>query len=102
MSSRKTFLNSEKVKKIIRSLPKELKPKKSTIEEAKDALSIDNLIRSLISYEHDLATEKGNEDKKKKSIASSRSKSDDESEIEDEDMAMIAIKFRKFFKKSTK
>ena len=32
----KTFSNSEKVKKIIRSLPKEWRPKRTVIEEAKD------------------------------------------------------------------
>ena len=63
----KTFSNSEKVKKIIRSLPKEWRQKKTAIEEAKDLniLSIDDLIGSLISYEEDLATERGNEEKKK-------------------------------------
>ena len=59
----KTFSNSEKVKKIIRSLPKEWRPKRTAIEEAKDLniLPIDDLIGSLISYEEDLAAERGNE-----------------------------------------
>ncbi|KAH9689830.1 Integrase catalytic domain-containing protein [Citrus sinensis] len=63
----KTFSNSEKVKKIIRSLPKEWRPKRTAIEEAKDlnVLPIDDLIGSLISYEEDLAAEKGHEEKKK-------------------------------------
>ena len=57
----KTFSNSEKVKKIIRSLPKKLRPKITVIEEAKDlnTLPLDDLIGSLISYEEDLAAEKG-------------------------------------------
>ena len=64
----KTFSNSEKVQKIIWSLPKECRPKITTIEEAKDlnTLSINNLIGSLISYEKDLATKRDDEDKKKK------------------------------------
>ncbi|KAH9657663.1 CCHC-type domain-containing protein [Citrus sinensis] len=63
----KTFSNSEKVKKIIRPLPKEWGPKRTAIEEAKDlsVLLIDDLIGSLISYEEDLAAEKGHEEKKK-------------------------------------
>ena len=99
---RKTFSNSEKVKKISRSLPKEWRPKKIAIEEAKDTLSIDYLISSFISYEKDLTTEKCNEDEKKNNISlkASRSKSDNESEIENEDMAMIAGKFKIIFKKS--
>ena len=56
----KIFSNSEKVKKIIRSLPKELRQKRTAIEEVKDlnVLPIDDLIDSLISYEEDLAAEK--------------------------------------------
>ena len=47
----KTFSNSEKVKKIIRLLPKEWRPKRTATEEAKDLniLPIDDLISSLIS-----------------------------------------------------
>ena len=62
----KTFSNSKKVKKNIRSLPMEWRPKRTAIEEAKDlnTLSIDDFISSLISYKEDLVAEK-----KKKSIA---------------------------------
>ena len=99
----KTFSNSEKVKKIIRSLPKEQRLKKTATEEAKDlnTLPIDDLIGSLISYEEDLAAEKGNE-KKNKNIALKVSKyeSDGESEPDDGELAMLARRFRKFFKKT--
>ena len=63
----KTFLNSGKVKNIIRSLSKEWRLKRTTIEEAKDlnTLLIDDLIGSLISYEVDLAVEKCNKEKRK-------------------------------------
>ncbi|KAH9680380.1 hypothetical protein KPL71_026530 [Citrus sinensis] len=100
----KTVSNSEKVKKIIRSLPKEWRPKRTAIEEAKDLniLPIDDLIGSLISYEEDLAAERGNEEKKK-SIALKvlKHKSDEESELDEEEMDMQARKFRNFFKKSS-
>ncbi|KAH9751651.1 Integrase catalytic domain-containing protein [Citrus sinensis] len=74
----KTFSNSEKVKKIIRSLPNEWRPKRTVIEEAKDlnTLPLDDLIGSLIS--------------------------DGESEPDDEELAMLARRFRKFFKKTGK
>ena len=64
----KTFSNCEKVKKTIRSLPNEWRPKRMTIEEVKNlnTLSLDDLIGSLISYEEDIANERVDEDKKKK------------------------------------
>ncbi|KAH9685791.1 hypothetical protein KPL70_014095 [Citrus sinensis] len=99
----KTFSNSEKVKKIIRSLPKEWRPKRTAIEEAKDlnTLPLDDLIGSLISYEEDLAAEKGHEEKKKSiALKASKYESDGESELDDEELAMLARRFRKFFKKT--
>ena len=98
----KTFSNSEKVKKIIRSLPKEWRPKRTAIEEAKNlnTLLIDDLIGSLISYEEDLAEEKRHEEKKKDiALKASKHESDEESELDDEEMAMLTRKFRKFYKK---
>ena len=82
----KVFSINEKDKKIIRSLLKEWRPKRTAIEEAKDlnTLSLDDLIGSLISYEEDLAAEKGH----------------GESEPDDEELAMLARRFRKFFKKT--
>ncbi|KAH9751000.1 hypothetical protein KPL71_014107 [Citrus sinensis] len=100
----KTFSNSEKVKKIIRSLPKEWRPKRTAIEEAKDlnVLPIDDLIGSLISYEEDLAAERGNEEKKKNiALKASKHESDEESELDEEEMDMLARRFRKLFKKSS-
>ncbi|KAH9800792.1 hypothetical protein KPL71_000795 [Citrus sinensis] len=99
----KTFSNSEKVKKIIRSLPKEWRPKRTAIEEAKDlnVLPIDDLIGSLISYEEDLAAEKWHEEKKKNiALKASKCESDEESKMDDEELAMLARRFRKFYKKN--
>ena len=82
-----TFFNSDKVNKIIRSLLKEWRSKRTAIEEVKDLnyLSIDDLISLCISYEKDLITEKSDEDKKKKSITFKASKleSDNESKLKD-------------------
>lgn len=95
----KTFSNNGKVKKIIRSLPKVWRPKRTDIKEIKDlnTLSIDDLMGSLISYDEDLAVEKCDEGNKKKNITlkASKSESDKEIEFEDEDMAMTAKKFFK-------
>ena len=104
-ASGKTFSNSKKIKKIIRSLPMEQRPKRTVIEEAKylNALPIDDLIGSLISYEKDLTAENGNEEKKKKSIAlkASKHESDEKSDLNDEDMAMMSKRLKKFFKKAS-
>ncbi|KAH9697592.1 hypothetical protein KPL71_023665 [Citrus sinensis] len=99
----KTFSNSEKVKKIIRSLPKEWRQKMTAIEEAKDlnVLPIDDLIGSLISYEEDLAAEKGHEEKKKNiALKASKRESDEESEMDDDELAVLARRFKKFYKKN--
>ena len=49
-----------------------------------------------------MVAEREDEDKKKKNIAlrAFKLKSDEENDFEDEEMAMMARKFRKFFKKS--
>ncbi|KAH9724855.1 hypothetical protein KPL70_007637 [Citrus sinensis] len=98
----KTFSNSEKLKKIIRSLPKEWRPKRTAIEEAKNLniLPIDDLIGSLISYDEDLAAKKSNEEKKKNiALKVSKYESDEEGEMDEEEMDMLARRFRKVFKK---
>ncbi|KAH9679144.1 Integrase catalytic domain-containing protein [Citrus sinensis] len=102
----KTFSNSEKVKKIIRSLIKEWRPKRpkrTAIEEAKNlnTLPLDDLIGSLISYEEDLVVEKGDQEKKKSiALKASKYESDRGSEPDDEELAILARRFRKFFKKT--
>ncbi|KAH9744418.1 Integrase catalytic domain-containing protein [Citrus sinensis] len=99
----KTFSNSEKVKKIIRPLPEEWRPKRTAIEEATNlnTLPLDDLISSLISYEEDLVAEKRDEEKKKNiALKASKYESDGESESDDEELAMLARRFRIFFKKT--
>ncbi|KAH9792880.1 hypothetical protein KPL71_004330 [Citrus sinensis] len=66
-------------------------------------MTIDDLIGSLISYEEDLVAEKGNKEKKKKNfvLKASKRESDEESKLDDEDMAIMAKRFRKFFKKTS-
>ena len=78
-----------------------MKTKRIVIKEAKNVLPIDDLIGSLISYEEDLAAEKGHEEKKKNiTLKASKCESDEESEMDDEELAMLARRFRKFYKKN--
>ena len=99
----KNFSNSEKVKKMIRSFPKEWRPTRTAIEEAKNlnTLPINDLIGFLISYEENLAAEKRDEEKKKSiALKASKYESDGESEPDDEELAMVARRFKMFFKKT--
>lgn len=83
---KKDFFKKWKGEEILRSLPKDWRPKRTTIEEAKDlnTLSYDNLIGLLISYKENLAIEKGHKDKKKKNVIlkASRLGSNEESALE--------------------
>ena len=68
----KTYKESEKVMKILRSLPSKWHTKVTVIQEAKDLtkLPTEELIVSLMTYEINLAKKlQEGEDKKKKSIA---------------------------------
>ena len=57
---------------------------------------------SLISYEEDLTTEKCVEEKKKSiALKASKHESDEESELDDKEMAMLASRFKKFYKKTS-
>ena len=96
----KTFTMSERVKKVLRSLPKEWRPKKTAIEESKNlnTLSLDNLIGSLINYEEELESERKEEEKSKRQMAfKSQVQASDEIES-DEEEAMMARKFKKMWK----
>lgn len=83
----------------MRSFPKDWRPKRTTIKEAKDlnTLSSNNLIGLLISYKEDLAIEKGHQDKKKNILLkASRLGSNEESEFENKDIATITRKLKYF------
>ena len=74
--------------KILRSLPSKWHTKVTTIQEAKDLtkLPMEELIRSLITYEINLAKKlQEGEDKKKKSIAL-KATTKEEEDVEEEDV----------------
>nr|CAN81374.1 hypothetical protein VITISV_020869 [Vitis vinifera] len=96
----KTYKESKKVMKILRSLPSKWHTKVTTIQEAEDLtkLPLEELIGSLITYEINLAKkQQESEDKKKKSIALKATTKEEEVEEkkqseEDEDLALITRK----------
>jgi len=109
---KKSYVASDHVNKILRSLPAKWRPKVTAIEEAKDlnTLSVEDLISSL-KY-HDIGLNEHESIKKPKSIAlKSRGKSTKalnalESEDSDEDpeivqkMAMLSIRLQYLAKKN--
>ncbi|WKA03051.1 hypothetical protein VitviT2T_021186 [Vitis vinifera] len=103
----KTYKESEKVMKILRSLPSKWLTKVTTIQEIKylTKLPMEELIRSLMTYEINLAKKlQEGEDKKKKSMALKATTKEEEdveeekSSEEDDDLALITRKLNKYMK----
>ncbi|KAL6348530.1 hypothetical protein AAG906_013150 [Vitis piasezkii] len=103
----KTYKESEKVMKILRSLPSKWHTKVTAIQEAKDLtkLPMEELIGSLMTYEINLTKKlQEGEDKKKKNIAlkaTTKEEEDVEEEKpseEDDDLALIIRKLNKYMR----
>ena len=100
----KLFRIARKSKKLLGHFQKKWRPKRTAIEEAKNlnALPIDDLIASLISYKEDLIAEKMHEENKKSiTLKTSKHESDEESELDDEEMTILTRRFKKFYKKTS-
>ncbi|GAV65761.1 UBN2 domain-containing protein, partial [Cephalotus follicularis] len=95
----KSYLKQEVVRKILRCLPKSWTPKVTSIEEAKDlmTLPLEQLLGSLMTHETTMKNHECVETKKKKTIALKGTKEESESD-EDGDMALITSQFKKFLK----
>ncbi|KAL6321517.1 hypothetical protein AAG906_019697 [Vitis piasezkii] len=98
---------SEKVMKILRSLPSKWHTKVTAIQEAKDLtkLPMEELLGSLMTYEISLTKQlQESEDKKKKSIALKATTKDEEDveeekpSEEDDDLALITRKLNKYMR----
>ncbi|RVW88437.1 hypothetical protein CK203_043855 [Vitis vinifera] len=103
----KTYKESEKVMKILRSLLSKWHTKVTAIQEAKDLtkLPMEELIGSLMTYEINLTKKlQEGEDKKKKSIAlkvTTKEEEDVEEEKpsdENDDLALITRKLNKYMR----
>ena len=100
----KYISNIELANKILRSLPSSWDAKVTAIQEAKDvdALPIEQLIGSLMTYELSMQ-QKVLENEKGKKIVTLKSITNDEELDEgdkDDEVAFLSRKFRKFMKKS--
>ncbi|RVW31108.1 hypothetical protein CK203_093164 [Vitis vinifera] len=103
----KTYKESEKVMKILRSLPSKWHTKVTAIQEGKDLtkLPMEDLIGSLMTYDINLTKKlQESEDKKKKNIAlkaTTKEEEDVEEEKpsdEDDDLALITRKLNKYMR----
>ncbi|GAV79150.1 UBN2 domain-containing protein [Cephalotus follicularis] len=95
----KSHPNQERVRKILRCLPKTWTPKLTVIEEAKNltTLPLEQLLDSLMTHETTMKNHECVHTKKKKTIALRASKEESESD-EDGDMTLIISQFKKFLK----
>jgi len=96
----KTVTTEDLVRKILRFLPRNWEAKVTAIQEAKDfkTLSLDELIGNLQTYELRRNSQQQEETKKDRGLAL-KIMEEDSSNLDEEDMAMLARKFKKFFKK---
>nr|CAN79915.1 hypothetical protein VITISV_027400 [Vitis vinifera] len=91
----KPYKESEKVMKILRSLPSKWHTKVTTIQEAKDLtkLPMEELIGSLMTYEINLTKKLQEGEDQKKKMLKKKKPSD-----EDDDLALITRKFNKYMR----
>lgn len=91
--------DSKVVRKVLRSLLKRFRPKISTIEESKDlkVMKLEELMGSLQTFEAAIK-----EPTKKKGIALKVEEFSKSNEDSDDDLALVAKRFKKFFKRNTK
>ena len=99
-SLRKSFTTEELVRKILRFLPRSWEAKVTAIQEAKDmkAITLDELVGNLQTYELRRNSQQQEETKKNRGITL-KVMEEDSLDFNDEDMAMITCKFKTFFKK---
>ncbi|KAL5544086.1 hypothetical protein UlMin_007870 [Ulmus minor] len=99
----KEYSISEKVRKILRSLPKQWEAKVTAIQEAKNlsTLPLDELVGSLMT--HEMTMKQNSDDSvktdKEKNLAFSSSTSNS---VDENDVVLLARKFKKFLKHDRK
>ena len=99
----KEYSMSEKVRKILRSLPKQWEAKVTAIQEAKNlsTLPLDELVGSLMT--HEMTMKQNSDDSvktdKEKNLAFSSSTSNS---VDEKDVVLLARKFKKFLKHDRK
>ena len=97
----KSFTTEELVRKILRILPQSWESKVTAIQEARkmNEISLDELIGNLQTYELRRNSQMKEEVKKDRGLAL-KARESDSSDFDEEGMAMIARKFKNFFKEA--
>ena len=106
----RVYSNVDLVQKILRSLSDKQDPKVTAIQEAKDlnALSLDELMGSLITHELTMQHRMDDDQKRRKSMAfkaimetieGSEDEHSSDNNIQDEDLSMIVRKFMRFMER---
>ena len=103
----RTYTNSDIVKKILRSLPRTWEAKVTTIQEAKDlnTLSLEELLRSLMTHELMIQQKSEEESKMKRTIALKAISENEEEESRseegesDNEVALLIRKFKRFLRR---
>ena len=97
----KSFTTEELVRKILRILPQSWESKVTAIQEARkmNEISLDELIGNLTMYEL-IRTSHTKEEVKKDRALALKARESDSSDFDQEGMAMIARKFKNFFKEA--
>ena len=88
------------VRKIMRSLPEQFRPKVTTIEESKDfdTVYIEGLVISLQTYEFSLPQPKKNKSIALKTMSEKADDSSDDGSLNDEDLTLCPKRFKKLFR----
>jgi hypothetical protein len=97
----KSFTTEELVRKILRFLPHSWEAKVTAIQEAKDmkAITLDELIGNLQTYELRRNSQQKEEIKRDRGLAL-KALEEEDSDLDEEVMAMFTRKFKKLFKKA--
>ena len=96
-----TYSQTDKVKKILRSLTTDWEKKTTAIEEAQDLskLTLDDLIGNLMAYEVHMKERREEEQSTKKNLAFPAISENEDSEKESE-IALLTRKFQRFMRKN--
>ena len=96
------ILKNRIVRKVLRSLPEQVRPKVTAIEESKDLdkLKIEELVGFLQTYEHTLLQLRKNKSLALKSSREEQNRDSDDESCSDDDFSLFVKNFKKILRKN--